>query len=403
MKQVTVIGAGASGMAAAIAAARAGACVTILEKKEQPGKKLMLTGNGRCNFTNAVMEPSCYYGNDPAFIERFLRSFGTEEALAFFESIGILYSERNGYYYPNHMQASGVTSALLSELKKLNVQIITNCNVRKLKREENGNFMIMTSAGEFKADRVILACGSEAGVKDPNAFSAYEMLKNAGHSVYEIRPALTCLTGSEGYESFWNGVRVNGCVSYGNRKENGEIQLTAEGISGIAVFQLSREVIREVVSSGRADVTLDLLPDHDIKELQSRIRKAAFKPADSAETAEELLSGWIHKKLIRIVLKKASIDPKKLLTALTDDEQEDLVKALKSFEYRVTGYGDLLKSQTVQGGVDTREITERFESIRIPGLYITGELLDVDGICGGYNLHFAWGSGLAAGKAAAET
>ncbi len=433
MKEIIIVGGGASGLAAAISAARHGASVRILEKKEQVGKKLSMTGNGRCNFSNRNLSVDAYYG-DSGFVSRFLKGFPTSELVRFFESVGMLSIVRDDGLYPASNQAATVVSVLLAECRRLPVEIISDCNVTAVRKEDD-RFFVTTNIGKFSADAVILACGSEASVKDRFSFSAYDILKGFRLDTAPVFPVLTSLFGDEGYENYWAGVRTKATVYYLSNKLDasidqdastdhdvsddgemkaasftGELQLTEKGISGIPVFQISHLIIETLLKTKKKQtVTIDFLPDYPADRLLEWLKKLIpeWREKPFAEeqkkcyTVEDSLKGMLPKKLVLSVLKKAGFSAQTLLTELSPIELETLVNTIKSFPYEVNGFGDLSAAQAAAGGLELSEINERFEVKKIPGLFVTGELLNVDGICGGYNLHFAFGSGIIAGETAA--
>ncbi|MBP5254968.1 MAG: aminoacetone oxidase family FAD-binding enzyme [Lachnospiraceae bacterium] len=418
-KKVLIIGGGASGMAAAYTAARCGASVTLIDKKEQLGKKLASTGNGMCNFTNARIEASDYHTHHPEFMKRFVSRFSTQDALRFFRDLSILYTERDGYYYPANFQAQSVVSALTDSLKNLGVQVILKCNAENVEKK-GAVFAVRTSQGTMAADAVILACGSEASVKDLYAFSAGRILKHLGIPAYPIYPSLTYLSGRPGdsdFEPVWAGVRVQADVSYRREDplrpgtfrtytEHGQLQLTETGISGIPVFQLSHTVIEDLEKGRDASVVIDFLPEFPEETLRAffrNIRENEQRQADRPNplTAGTLLGRWVPKKLSAVILRRTGVPASLPVHSLADADFERVLKALKAFRYVIGGHGSLQEAQAAQGGVDLSAVSDRFEVLDLPGLFITGELLDVDGPCGGYNLHFAWGSGIIAGAQAA--
>lgn len=397
MKNVLIVGGGASGMAAAFAAASSGAAVTLLEKKEIPGKKLSVTGNGHGNISNTDLSDRYYRASDGAFLKRFLERFDREAAAAFFSKLGLLTTEKAGGIYPRTNQAQTVTAALTESLKRLSVTCITECDVTDV-IPEGGAYRIVSDRGSYRAEAVILACGSEASVRDRHPFSAYGILKKLGIRVSDILPALVPLYGHNGAEKLWQGIRTTASVSFGDRTETGELQLTDKGISGIPVFQLSVDAVRKIRADGSLDLTVDFLPEYTSEALTGLIGQAAAE-LPAAET-EVVMRGWFPKKLIPVLLYQAKLSGRRLISSLTGGEIEALVTAVKAYRYTVTGYGAVEEAQTVRGGVDLGELTDCFESKTCPGLYIVGELCDVTGCCGGYNLTFAFGSGLIAGAAA---
>lgn len=415
MKKIVIVGGGASGLAAAITAARNGAEVVLLEKKEQLGKKLSVTGNGRCNFSNRNMSPAYYHGHHIEFVERILADFTTDDAVEFMHSVGILETEKNGGLYPVNLQAQSVTATLSAEVKRLNVTVVTGADVTSI-RKKGAQFTVQASTGTYTADAVIMACGSEAGVRDKNPYTAVKILKSLGVKVYEQHPVLVPLYGKNGVEDWWNGVRMTGSVSFNGITESGELQMTKEGISGIPVFQISHVVSEALKKSKEVQLTLDLLPEYSEEALGKffGMRAAACCEAGlsanqeniSADkgglSSDEVLQGILPKKMIPIVTKKAGFRRDERIKAELSVSAQKLIKTVKSFPYTVYGTGDIAAAQAVSGGVDTEEMTDDMEVQKIPGLFVTGELLDIDGACGGYNLHFAWATGIKAGKRAAE-
>ena len=397
---VGIIGAGASGLTAAYFAGSRGLRVTVLEKKEQAGKKLLITGNGRCNFSNERMDAGCYHASDCSFMERFLKRFSTEDAVRFFESLGMLSAERNGYLYPSSLQAATVVFTLTEACKRAGVSLLTNTEVSSVKKQGD-LFEVHTAEGQtFRFKKLVLACGSPSGVKDRNPFNAYDLLKGFGLEVKDPLPALVNLTGRCGFEKLWAGIRLNASVEFHGKRETGEVQFTDSGISGIPVFQLSGSVVEELAMRRKAGekepeaaVILDLLPAYSEESLRKHLNRLP-----QAMSLEDGLRLFLPRKLVPVVLKKADLSFMKTAESLSKEETGLLVKTLKAFVYPVTGHGSFLDSQVTRGGLRLTEITEDFEVRNVPGLHVTGELLDIDGLCGGYNLHFAWGSGRIAGE-----
>ncbi|MBP5223989.1 MAG: aminoacetone oxidase family FAD-binding enzyme [Lachnospiraceae bacterium] len=394
MKHTVVIGGGASGMTAAIAAAEQGAPVTLIEKKEQLGKKLQVTGNGHCNFSNAAMDASHYHSDDAAFLSACLKAFTPADAAAFFKSLGMLSHERNGYYYPLSEQASTVVRTLKTRLQELGVRVLTGTNVLQVRKAPDG-FVVSTGKETMTASEVILSCGSEASVRDPRPFTAYRILRDFGLSVAEPFPALVPLFGNEGIEAFWDGVRHVCTVRTENgAEETGEVQFTKKGLSGIPVFQLSHDAVKTVREKGACTLFIDFLPGIPEEEIRAHLT------AQADRKLETVLGGMLPAKLGPVTAKKAGIGAFAAAGAISPAETERLLNALKSFEYGVTGYGGMEDAQVSAGGLSLKELTADCEVSSVPGLFVTGELLNADGACGGYNLHFAFATGLIAGRAA---
>ena len=392
-KTVLIVGAGASGMMAAIMAARNGASVTLLEQNEKPGKKICATGNGRCNFTNRMLPADAYRGGDRKFIEKVQKEFSVQDTLDFFEEIGVYPVERNGCYYPRSMQASSVAELLAMEAARWGVRLKTNEKVTEIvhfkKRQKDGTcWKIVTDGWTYYAHALILANGSMASKISGSDGSGYELAKSLGHSLIKPLPALTALKCKGNVFAPCAGVRTEGKVTLlVNQKtqawERGELQLTDYGISEIPVFQISRYAVRALDAGKKVSLMVDFFPEMDKQEFADFLKKR--ENHRSCQSERELLTGLFPDKLVRLLCKK-----------------KDLIKAVKEFELTVTGYMDYSFAQICSGGVDTREICpETMESQILPSLYLCGELVDVDGMCGGYNLQWAWSSGAAAGKSAA--
>ena len=406
-KQVIVAGGGASGMAAAIMAARKGSQVTILEHMDRVGKKLLSTGNGRCNLTNLKMGKECYRSDQKGFPMKVLERFGVKETLAFFEGIGVLTKDKNGYVYPNSEQAAAVLDLLRLELGRLGVKIILGCQVKRIGRNRiREGFLAETSLGDFEGAAVILASGSRAAAFTGSDGSGYELVRQLGHRVIVPLPALVQLRCEGKYFKQLAGVRCEAKVFlYSGAKrlawDQGEVQLTDYGISGIPVFQVSRFASRALYGKQPVRAVVDFLPTMDTDSArvflqQRRKRLGHLKCGD-------FLTGILHKKLAAVLLKLTGISAEQEAGMVPEDQWERLLVKIKAFDAIVTGTNSFEQAQVCCGGVDTREICpDNLESRLIPGLYIVGELLDVDGICGGYNLQWAWSTGCLAGSSAGE-
>lgn len=391
-KQVIIIGGGASGLMAGIMAARGGAGVTILEKEKRPGRKLLRTGNGRCNLTNTGDPHRAYHGTDPGFVAQALRAFSVQDTIAFFTGIGLYTTSRDGWIYPYAEQAESVLSCLLREAARLKIKIKnseTVLSVRKIK----DHFDVATSSWTYRADSVILACGSSASlVKSQLPVNGISLAGSLGHRAIPQRPALVPLTCREAAKKGWAGVRIHGtCTLYANGmpidSASGQIQLTEQGVSGIPVFNISGKAL--ILLDGGLPVTLklDFFPDFDRK--MTRDFFAARQKMLGTEDMKTILTGVFPEKLIPALAKGAS-------------SLEDLTENIKAMELPVTGSPGEGSAQVLSGGIRTDEVdASTSESKLCPGLFITGELLDIDGVCGGWNLQFAWSTGANAGRHAA--
>lgn len=394
-KRICIVGGGASGLMAAIMAAREGACVTLLEHNERAGKKLLATGNGRCNLTNLDQDPACYHTRTPEAVRSVLDSFSMQQTIAFFSGIGIYTRNKNNCLYPASMQASSVLELLEAEARYQKVKFKYQEHVTAILpgEKETNRFLVKTQTWQYPADAVILACGSFASQIQGADGSGYKIAENLGHRVIKPLPALVPLKGKGTYFSQWAGVRVEGRVSLladGTvfQQEEGEIQLTEYGVSGIPVFQVSGYAVRLLDEGVPVTLLLDFFPDFDRKGmerlLQMRKEQCPYK------TLKELLIGLFPKKLIPVLVQGCT-------------EIEEAAAKIKEFPVQITGAKSLEQAQVCSGGVDLAQINPlTMESRLVPGLYFAGELADADGLCGGYNLQWAWSSGAVAGKHAAS-
>ena len=403
MRTVAVIGGGASGMMAAVTAASEGARVILLEHKDRIGKKILSTGNGRCNFTNIHQEPICYHSEDPLFPWEVVERFNAQAVISFFFQLGVYSKNRNGYIYPNSDQASAVLDAFRMELDRLKVEIRTGVECREIRPGKKG-FTILTDQEPVRADRVILCAGSKAAPTTGSDGSGYDLAKKLGHRILPVLPALTALKCEEKFFKSIAGVRANGSVSIWSggeciAKDTGEIQLTDYGISGIPVFQVSRYASKLLYEKKETDAVLDFMPDFTKAQTDAFLRARAKTRPD--KSAEMFLIGLFHKKLCDLWIRLSEIPRQRKAGELTEDEIARLTSLIKEFRVRVRETNPYDKAQVCCGGVDTREVNpETLESVYVPGVYFAGEILDVDGMCGGYNLQWAWASGYVAGRAA---
>lgn len=396
-QQIIIIGAGASGLAAGITAAREGASVTIMEHTARPGKKLLSTGNGKCNITNLQLPKDAYRGNQPDFVFPALHTVTVSQTMDFFKELGIVLTERNGYVYPNSGQASTVLEAMLFELEHLGVRIVTECPVKEIKKD----LTVITDHGKQRYDRIILAAGSMAAPKTGSDGSGYNLARKLGHHIIEPLPALVQLRCKEKWYKQAAGVRTDALVTLkidgkAAASDRGELQITDYGISGIPVFQISRYAAKALNEGRQAVAELDFLPELSLTDLEKLLftRHIQF----SYRPAEEFLHGVLNSKLAKILLKEAGIGRKSWVKEITEKEIKKLVHCIKELKTIIVSTNTFDQAQVCSGGVDTREVDPvTMESKLIRGLYFSGEILDVDGICGGYNLQWAWSSGITAG------
>ena len=425
-KSVIIVGGGASGLMAAIAAARAGAAVTVLEGSEKCGKKLLLTGNGRCNLTNTDPQlPTRYYGSGAQLAEAVIRRFDVEKTLAFFEELGLLVQEKNGYVYPYTAQSSSVLEVLLAELRRLGVKVKCKEKVCACERA-GGVWQVRTQGWQYTADALILACGSKAAPATGSDGSGYALARALGHRIIALRPALVPVVCTGNLFAPLAGVRCRAAVSLYEdcnegqipavvsgkikpqdgskrllKRETGELQWTKYGVSGIVVFQLSR-FVSAAAQPERLHLIIDLLPDFEAEALTELLKTRAAQLLK--ERTAVLLSGCLHEKLIAAVQREAGISAGVSCASLTDDDICRLVCAAKQLRLGVRGTKSFDVCQVCSGGVDGAQVSsDGLRSKKQEELYFAGELLDVDGPCGGYNLQWAWSAGYAAGTAAGQT
>ncbi len=426
-KEIIIIGGGAAGMVAAISAARNGAKVTILEHKEKLGKKILATGNGKCNYTNLHQSIDCYRSENIPFVEEVFSHFDEKDTIAFFKDLGIYPKSRNGYMYPNSEQASSIVDVLIMELKHLQVEVRCNEEVKKIKPIEDG-FQIDTIVTvtepkkgkeknnkntsknkreklvavesypcSYQAKKVIIATGGMASSKLGSDGSGYYFLKELGHKIVPVVPALVQLKAEGDFFEMVAGVRLDVGLQIlidGTQValEEGELQLTNYGISGIPVFQISRYAGKALLEKKDVEVVIDFLPQIPIADLntmlEQRISECTYK------TAEEALIGLLNQKLIQMLLSQLEKQCKNHI------DITKLAQFIKKFPVKIMDTNSFDNAQVCAGGVDTTQIAGyKLESKLHKGLYVVGELLDVDGICGGYNLQWAWATGYLAGVA----
>lgn len=398
MKEVVIVGGGASGLTAAITAARNGKDVTIIEKNNKCGKKILITGNGRCNFWNTDENLSHFHSSTPNLLKEFITDERKNSILKFFDSLGLAYKTKNGYYYPFSNQAFTIENALLSECKKLNIKIINDITVEKIIKKDC--FIINPDKENIKAKNIIIATGSKAAPKTGSDGLGYEISKSLGHNIITSLPSLVQLKADEPYFKNWSGIRtdvkVNLLINHKYIKsETGEIQLTNYGLSGICIFNISGEAAKALNQNKNVIISINFIPfASNPKTFLQTLNKNSYH-----KTISELLEGILHYKLIDIILKKTHLKRDLLLNTLTDNELNNLIKTLTDFQIKILDTHTLDHAQVCSGGIPLTEINSKtLESLKVKNLYFTGEIIDIDGDCGGYNLGWAWMSGIIAGK-----
>lgn len=394
-----IIGGGASGMMCAIAAKQKNKNlrIAILEKNDRIGKKLLSTGNGRCNLTNEHISAENYVGSFSAQCNAVIAKYNTKELLNRFEDLGLLCSpDSEGRYYPLCKQASAVLDVLRYALDRLDVAVFCSTDIRSLKKT-NGTFIIRSESDEFSADKLVIAAGSKAAPKLGGSASGADYLKNLGHHVLPFSPALCPITVQSAVLKSLKGIRANGSVQLVRngktiKTENGEIQFTEDSLSGICVFNLSPFV------KDRDEIKVDLLPDISNEELYIILYKNIR--LFSAMEIDTLFTGILQKRLAQAVLKMSHIKEfSRICQTLTDSELKTIVKTAKKMTFTVTGKAGFDRAQAAIGGVVGNEIDEKTMQSKVcKNLFVCGEAIDLCGECGGYNLHFAFASGIIAGE-----
>lgn len=405
-REIAVIGGGAAGMTAAIWAAGAGAAVTIFEKNDRVGKKILSTGNGRCNFSNEHMGVAFFHGSGTALAEGVLDRFGVAQTKEFFASLGMRMKERDGYLYPASDQASTVLDLLRYELARKRIAVHTGEAVRALSYDKDKGKFLVNGQGQAGAyDAVILSCGGCAAPNTGSDGDGFHLAKQFGHRIVTPVPALTALRCQEKFYKQVAGVRCDAGLTLrvaGETvcEERGELQLTDYGISGIPTFQISRFAARALQEKKAVTVRISFLPDFDETACEAFFKKRLQE--QGGDTMEMFMTGIVNKKISQMLLKLAGIRETDLAKDIPAAMFEKLWRLYDGLETEVIGTNGFDKAQVSAGGVDCNEVTDSLMSKRQPGLYFAGEILDVDGVCGGYNLQWAWSSGAVAGKAAAH-
>lgn len=388
-----IIGGGAAGMMAAIYSKDA----IILEKNNSLGKKILITGNGKCNYYNENQNIDNYNTNNIDVLKQIININNTTKILNQFDNMGIIPKIKNGYYYPESNQAVSIQNTLLKEIENNNAQIYTNTEV--LSVEYNNKFIIKTNNGVYESDKLIVATGSKACSKTGSDGFGYELLKRFGHTVIKPLPALVQLKGKGNYFKDWAGIRCDVKVSYENKTEEGEIQLTDYGVSGVCIFNLSSKIARDLENKP-VHININFVPFLNIntKEQLKEFFNERNKTVKNRNISE-LLDGFLNYKLGNLLLKLSGIKNNYSWNDLSDIQKNNLMNNLLNFKLEIIGTNSFDKAQTCSGGIPLDEINPKtMESLKQKDLYIVGELLDVDGKCGGYNLTFAFITGMLAGE-----
>ncbi len=394
---IGIIGGGASGMAAALAAAEnANAQVILMERQARVGRKLAATGNGRCNLTNLHAMERGYHGTSPEFARPALRDFDVSATRDWFRTLGLYtVAEESGRVYPYSDQANSVVDVLRFALNRPNIRLETSFEVQKVRRTPSG-FRVEGSGEPVCCQRLIVACGGLAGTRLGGSMAGYKLLRELGHRATRLRPALVQLKSDWSGCGALKGVRANcsAAIYRGAEKcsgSTGEIQFTEYGLSGPVIFEISRDACQ---GPGNWECRLDFLPG----EPEEAVYQELLRRKARAWETEELLTGMLHNRLGRVLTRSAGIRGQRPLEHIPDEELRAVARAVKDCRIPLTESMGMDAAQVTAGGIATAEFDPAtMESRLVPGLYACGEVLDIDGDCGGYNLQWAWSSGRMAG------
>ena len=401
MKRVGIIGGGAGGLTAALYAKKNGAQVTVFERKDRIGKKILVTGNGRCNFSNAYMKSDCYYTDDVGFVDRVLQNYSNNDLCMFFTGLGLLIKEKNGYFYPACEQASAVLDVIRNAIDETDIEVKTECLVTEVKATGDG-YIVKTESGEtFSFDSIVMATGGKAGLPAKEEANGYDILKSLGHKVTKLYPSLTQIKCEGANFKALSGVRDD-CelFLFGGEelvmKQGGEVLFTDNGLSGIVSFQVSHCVAKLLDEKKDVTIVLNLLPGFERENLKNFVMSKLLLHENY--TVENFFTGFLNKKLNIEIIKMCGLKPSAKVGDCSKEAIIDAVLFMQEFAVKAVGTNGYDKAQVTGGGVVINELTDTLESRLHKGLYVIGELVDVDGICGGYNLQWAFSTGAIAGR-----
>ncbi len=398
-KKVAIIGGGASGLFAGITAARRGFEVVLYEKSSKVGRKILATGNGRCNISNENISLENYHGSEPSFVKYALNKFNTNEIKKFFSHLGLEIIEgANGRLYPMSLQALSVVDYLFFEVKKLGVKVVTSCEIKDIEKLGN-KFRVSFNATDKEFDKVIIATGSLAMPTLGSSDSGYGFAKKMGHTLQKPFVSLVQLVCDNNSIKEASGVKIVANLDIFVDKElknsiRGDLLFTNYGLSGSGILDISRSASFGILNKKEVEIKIDLLPDISLDTLKSLLLKRV--KLSQTMPSELWLNGIIHKKLIKLIFMQGKISQDaKINTKIINK----LSYVMKNLSLKIDDTKGIKSCEVMAGGVLTKDINPKtFESKIVSGLYFCGEVLDVDGDCGGYNLHFAWASGYLAGK-----
>lgn len=397
--ELTVIGAGASGIMAALTAAMQGKKVTLIERQARVGRKLMATGNGRCNITNIKADLPFYHGDNVGFAEYALCSMPVQKTIEFFSSIGLLTTvEEGGRVYPLSNSANSVVDTLRYALEATGVEIVNSCLIKTAKKHGDV-FRIYSDEPVIECNKLIIACGGAAGEKLGGSQDGYKILKSFGHSSTAIAPALSQIKTKPDFPRSLKGVKADvrtRIEENGNTiaTSEGEALFTETGVSGPAIFDISRTAA--VNSNKNLELRLNFFRNRTEADLYDYINNKKQKMPNLS--ASEVWTGALHNRLGRMLIKYSGIDSNKIVSELSQDEMSKIVRNSLDFVLPIYGTDSFSQAQVTAGGIRCSEFCDKtMQSKIVKGLYACGEVLDIDGDCGGFNLQWAWSSGYLAG------
>ncbi len=403
MYDIAIIGAGPAGIMAALAASNSSKSVILIDKNDIIGRKILATGNGRCNLTNRFVDACRYHGANPSFVKDTLSEFDQNKTMEYFESLGLILKEEDkGRIFPRTNQASTVLDILTHELKLKKVEVKTNCLVRGIEKE--GNWKIRIENGsEIFAKKLILTTGGKASHQLGSSGDGLFWIEKLGHKVTPIYAALVPVETAETWPRDIQGLKIEGTASVvanGNTiiQKTGDILFTHYGLSGPAIMGLSRE-IAPLLNQSKVEIHIDAIPEEEASSLDKKIEK--IFSTNGTKSVKNALAGIVPLNLVITILKNLSFNPDKKAAEVSKIDRKTIVQTLKNLTLTVSKVRPLKEAQVSSGGIPASEINEKtMQSKIVPNLYFAGEIIDVDGDSGGFNLQWAWSSGYLAGKSA---
>ena len=413
---IAIIGGGSAGLAAAVCCAKklkGKKRIVVIEKENKIGKKLLATGNGKCNLTNQNMSSLFYNKSSRNYVDNVLKQYNTNKLITFWNSLGLICkADSLGRVYPYSGQASSVVDLIQLNLSKYSVDVLCETEIESIVPQNNG-YLLKSGRKSILSDIVILSSGGKVQPNLGSGGASYKLARELNIKCTSVFPSLAPVQCSDKYLPVMKGVRAAASVSLladekNVHTENGELQINEKNISGICIFQLSRYV-NEYFALGTVNgvkcknilITADVMPDYTVVDTEELLKRRRKQLPNAA--ADDLFTGIINKKIGVYLAKKLNVSTETELYNITDDEIEMFAKTVKRMEFVPSGMSGINSAQVTAGGIELKEIDKNMQSVKYNNLYIIGEALDVDGMCGGYNLHWAFSSGIIAGTNAANT